>query len=966
MGCIYQASGISCTDEHRHQHEQNHHQQHEHDEHYQLDKRNHLYRTKISDKESKLQPASTPRSESGSDSPDDRLHETQRSSSDRDDRRQETANEERQCATRVPTAISGNEDEVDGTTSFVPHLHFEVHGISETDPVSSRHRASPAIRIVRETLLRAKRRSDYSGRILDDMALSTEGAVDSSIEFGRSSFQATQGEERRIPGSFSSTGDDERHLLSNDALLQRTPVDHHDRGDRVSQRTADLRHDPARHRGSRLRRRVPDDHRSSWQDDLGDFASLYPLDAAELDGSRNDDHYEEERWHTTVPAQPLQLGSGTRQDPRHCSSDALECQRGTRAEKHTTRWIAEDGTAGILDGYDPRVLSALRCANADAIPELGRALHAPPWSDDRRDRRDLLRNGNDGPSSGDEEAAMSFGIQPSLSDRVSSKRDRLRMFAKRPTQVARLEHALLPLHVQIPPVPFIDWKRADELVAIASNPSDEKVWFTGTAFYRDEVACSSLFQIRNHDKDVSSDALLFNNDIDLLIESRFAIATNQTVAEFESANAGSFLYVKLFSAIEARPTGERRRIIAWPPSLNEAEQSISDALLQVHHARVIFNSASDVRDRGVRYKYAASLDFTKFFQQFELLTKTAWAFKYRNRVYLLSTVPTGAVFPPLFAQALSRTLLALSVRATNVADRVEHDSIIDNLRLCSDDLNALWVAWNELVSICNHLGATIGESHPPPLTSPTPYTYLGMLFSVVDTPRVELALKSKTKLTTAADLIMSGVPVLVIDVLALFGQTVWACTVTGFRLGELYHVIKFVRRVQRKQMNDHVEIWKSIRQLWSQSLLRMTTMHFNAPQNPTSSATMYTDSSLVGWGVVILDYHSHPLQVFAGKWSQAESSESINMLELRALRIGIRILSSIKNASEVIALNAFIDNTSARAWATRRRAQRWSTNQLALEIDDELRRSQIQLTSLNYVESANNLADKPSRVFIAE
>jgi hypothetical protein len=142
-------------------------------------------------------------------------------------------------------------------------------------------------------------------------------------------------------------------------------------------------------------------------------------------------------------------------------------------------------------------------------------------------------------------------------------------------------------------------------------------------------------------------------------------------------------------------------------------------------------------------------------------------------------------------------------------------------------------------------------------------------------------------------------------------------------------------------------------------------MTFSSSRIPTTTATMYTDASEAGWGVVILDFLDRPIRIFGNQWSNLEAQESINMLELRALRIGLRTLATIKSADDVIALTAFIDNTTARAWTLRRRAPKYSANQLALEIDDILKQSKIQLVHLNYVESARNLADKPSRIFSA-
>src|SRR5688572_29093404 len=125
----------------------------------------------------------------------------------------------------------------------------------------------------------------------------------------------------------------------------------------------------------------------------------------------------------------------------------------------------------------------------------------------------------------------------------------------------------------------------------------------------------------------------------------------------------------------------RRRVIAWPKSLNEAERATSRNLKNNMHAHVVFDKASAVRNNGSRFMYAASLDFKKYYQQFELLVKKFWAFIANDRVYFLSTIPTGGVAPPLFSQALSRTLLAIAIRKAQVEQLVRSDLCIDSLRL---------------------------------------------------------------------------------------------------------------------------------------------------------------------------------------------------------------------------------------------------------------------------------------------
>lgn len=539
---------------------------------------------------------------------------------------------------------------------------------------------------------------------------------------------------------------------------------------------------------------------------------------------------------------------------------------------------------------------------------------------------------------------------------VASKR----MFAKRPTQVADISFAHLDLHVQNPPVAYLSWSAADLVIDLAATEADARIWADATAVYRHEAAARQLYEHRVSEPELPREALLFGNDLQLLIDSEFAVDTGLSQEAFERSNKFAF-YVRLFSVVEERNGTQRRRVIAWPENLNEDERLHKQRLSELHF-RPRFYTAREIRDTGTCYKYAASLDFKKFFQQFELLTKNFWCFVYRGRVFRLSTIPTGAVFPPLLAQALSRTLLSLSVRKANVTQYVKHDCCIDNLRLASDNLHALWAAWHELLEICSFVGATIGEQQPPPTSALSPYTYLGMKFFVVDElSHVELSDKSKRKLASAISLLNSREPLLVADALALFGQTVWATTVTGFSLGKLYYVIKFIRRIQTQPLHAYVHVWPSIIALWTDALTVMTTLIYQRAANPSTSATMYTDASESGWGIVIVDYAPRPIRIFGGRWSSSEAKLHINTLELRAVRIGLRILSQLKSPFESIALQLFVDNTTARAWTRRGRAKQWQANQLAVHLCEHASSNGIQLASVDYVRSHQNLADGPSR-----
>jgi hypothetical protein len=583
---------------------------------------------------------------------------------------------------------------------------------------------------------------------------------------------------------------------------------------------------------------------------------------------------------------------------------------------------------------------------------------------DARDRGPDDDDRGEATSSDDESTAiLNHQVDGIVSYRSGNQKAPFRMFAKRPTQVARQDDHTIPLHVQFPPVPFLSWMKADSIVRLAANPVDERLWFETTSPYRDEHSATMMFERIDSHKNFNTTSVLLEGDLRKLLDSSFAIQTSMTIDRFEKLHNSKCSIVKIFSTIEERNDSLRRRVITWPQAMNEVEQQAMKNLNDQFMCHVQFHPALEVRDRGVRFAYSASLDFKKFYQQFELITKQFFAFVIEGFVYLLSSIPTGAVFPPLFTQALSRSILSLAIRKSCTTALNESDCCIDNLRLVSNNLHALNASWHELLSICDFIGATIGDVHPPPSTITSSYTYLGMLFSSVDEiPTVELAGKSKRKLISAAASISSSSPMLVVDVLAIFGQTVWGAIVTGTPLGKFFHVLKFIRRINSKNLNDEVVIWNSIVDSWKEILIDMTTMKFQRRSKADSTATVYTDASESGWGVVVLDYGTRPIRIFAGPWTKTEQRESINMLELRAMRIALRIVNDLKPSTEVIDVAFRIDNTSARSWASKARAKQFSANKLALEVNDELKQFNINAVSIDYVKSHQNIADAPSRI----
>lgn len=848
---------------------------------------------------------------------------------------------------KLADAKPRDDEPLDNQTSIVQDVFFRIHDVTKETALPSRCSTTATLRNVRDGMLQAILSTHNCGDVLDIMAQPAEGLVDHPKRFGFKSDAHLKSESCRIPCLVSNSdrrsGDDEveKHLRSIASFVDS------DRNTIVSERSKDLRYDSTCSVRPHGDRRLSDDHGPERKND-DDIETIHALVATEMLPNRTDHRTCSECSEdaTTLPLLGTQLGRreviGAANDTRHDHKH----KRTTRTSQSQERWVAKDGTLGVSTRDDSSILTSFRQGDASSLSQLGNAFELNEIGDDGG------RGFYDDP---DDET-----ISRMIHDNNETRRTSL--FARRPTRVATREHSHLPLHIQSPPVPFLSWTIADDLMQSGSSYGDHRVWFTLTRLFREFEFAKSTFSSVLKSDHVAKEAALFNDDFDTVMKAQFIIDSGMTIEQFNEHHQGTIAFVRMFQVLETKETGDRRRIISWPRELNVTEKKIVEELKLLHHAKVMFDKASEVRDRGVKFAYAASLDFKKFFQQFELLVKQFWAVRFKSKVFLLSTIPTGAVSPPLFAQALSRTLLCIAVRVSSTQHLVQHDACIDNLRLCSNNLHALCAAWHELLRLCGHLGATIGELNPPPMTVQHSYKYLGMVFSSrSDVMQVCLAPKSIRKINEAVELLRSRSPMKVVDVISIFGHTVWASTVTCYSLGKLYYVIKFVRRIQRLDLDELTTVWPSIVDLWASALNEMTTMIHTAEQKHTHQTIMYTDASESGWGVVILDLYNRPFRIFAGPWSPAEAKHSINELELRALRIGLRTLASIKTSGDIVKVDCYIDNTTARAWAARRRAPTFSANNVAIDIDQELRCNGIQLSSLSYVESAKNIADAASR-----
>jgi hypothetical protein len=497
----------------------------------------------------------------------------------------------------------------------------------------------------------------------------------------------------------------------------------------------------------------------------------------------------------------------------------------------------------------------------------------------------------------------------------------------------------------------VSWVLADELVHSVATECHDLVWRTLTAPYRDVRATAALFA--KIDVPQTSRVTLLRGDPEELLRSSFAspIALEDVRGQMD-----------VFSVLEKENT--RRRVIGWPRRWNKVERRIYDDIA-ARHGRVLFASATTVRDRVV-FPFARSLDIKKYFQCFFMPRAVAafFAFPVADAFLVPATVPTGAVGPPLFSQVLAVSAALAAIRLSDSSQSVVSDVMIDNIRLCASDHDALLRTWFTLLDILHRLGITVGDT-----VTQDDYAFLGMRFLHAASaserslgPIVSIAEKTALKLRRARAILVTRSPIAAVDLQAIFGVCIFGSIVVGYELFRVYFVFKFMRKLVSKirrnaDLARRAMVWPAIVDQWCAWIDALLQSSFTPRPSPTTTWTVYTDASDVGCGVVV--FLQDRTLFWARAWSPAERLTFINERELLAVRWLARLLRQSPLTAPLLdeaAVHLYIDNTAAAAWLRRRRGHSFIANAVTADVCTTLR-----FASINYIESARNVADAPSR-----
>lgn len=397
---------------------------------------------------------------------------------------------------------------------------------------------------------------------------------------------------------------------------------------------------------------------------------------------------------------------------------------------------------------------------------------------------------------------------------------------------------------------------------------------------------------------------------------------------------------------------ERRRIITWPPATNETERRRYAEIGHLQFPKPPFIA------KAIDEPFAATIDLEKFFQQFSMppLVQQRWSWTDGRNYYGLTTVPTGAVGPPVFAQILVEAMCALATRTTTA----HTTAWIDNVRFAGSRKDVESAAAN-FRKIAHAINVTIGEDSG----ICEQYTFLGLTYDH-ERGTIEASPRSREKLTNFRHLVDAEI-VGTEEFEAGYCHAMWLTLHLKVDLFPLFYVIKFYRRMIARPYSRRPEtkVWNCLKPI-IHSWINHLQIHkrTRTPVPYRSDTVIFTDASDTGYGVVLM-HNSEHLITCSGKWTAPEQLLHINIKELLAVKkltaceaIRPHLFGPDKDAHTSIQL--FMDNTTAISWLRRRFSRNYTANGIIEDICCWLADNKIEL-SIAFIPSVSNLADEASR-----
>jgi hypothetical protein len=419
----------------------------------------------------------------------------------------------------------------------------------------------------------------------------------------------------------------------------------------------------------------------------------------------------------------------------------------------------------------------------------------------------------------------------------------------------------------------------------------------------------------------------------------------------------------VFTVLEEKVDGERRRWIHWPKQWNT---EVEDAGKEISFSLpALFEHLAD----GRLGPYQMIYDLTMGFNQFPLPepAQHMHGFCVRNpsgkKEYFLSTVMVmGAKPSPLRLQKVFEEVVAEAVRRWRGTrpHSVTWKVHIDGVRFVGP-LAELQQLQQHFVHLCADVGLTL-----KPEEVNTPHQVGEWMGVTHDLAKKSVALTGKTvaKLRAARAKVLGEESVTAETLISVFGLLGHYSGVLNAPLFAYWAAVKLVRRIAadigagRRKPDDIVTLWPSARadfERWFRFLDETP----SAPmpnRGGRHTVVLFTDASKHGWGAVLIVNGS--LLHIGGRWDPKTAELDINTLEALAVTNGVKHFAQYLAEEELLLV---IDNTTAMHGLVRGSAQAGRLNAAvgtALVALGLAKPTSIQIV---YIESARNPADGPSR-----
>jgi hypothetical protein len=261
---------------------------------------------------------------------------------------------------------------------------------------------------------------------------------------------------------------------------------------------------------------------------------------------------------------------------------------------------------------------------------------------------------------------------------------------------------------------------------------------------------------------------------------------------------------------------------------------------------------------------------------------------------------------------------------------------------------------SNLFEVCDSLGIIVNEERNE-ARAKKEYIFLGILFNHKE-KSVGLSDKTREKIRECQKFLFSDHALPTRVWWSCFGVAIWASSVLRMPKFRFYYVYKFIRRTAKDHPDSHRAIWKSVVRLWAMWFDEL----LSAPNrivylHKESDTVLVSDSSKSGFGALL--FSEAEVRVVAGAWSAKCRDLHINVLEMRAARLAIRMFSL-----EKVEISLVLDNTTALQVLKKERSRSFMMNKEVGMFIEEMTLRRVTITSLSYIDSKGNPADYWSRI----